>query len=103
MRDRRDESRDPTREPVELRWSDAGGIERRCLGLLRELSRSGARIQSERAVQLQNTVRILVRGSEHLARVRSCVRAERSYMLGLEFDPEFQGILMKVFDPQSES
>jgi len=103
MRDRRDESRTLTKERVELQWSDAADIERSCLGLLRELSRSGGCVQSERAVQLQTTVRILVRGGEHLARVRSYVRAERSYMLSLEFDPEFQGLLMKVFDPGPHS
>ncbi len=103
MRDRRDEPRNPSKEPVELRWSDTRGVERNCLGILRELSRSGARIQSERAVQLQCTVRIFVRGREHLARVRSCVRGERSYILGLEFDPESQGALMRVLGPPSES
>jgi hypothetical protein len=90
-------------EPVELRWSDSAGVARNCVGFMRELSRSGARIQSERAVQLQTSVRVFVGGSEHPARVRSCSRAERSFMIGLEFDVESQGVLMKLLDPGDDS
>src|SRR5579871_4474665 len=100
MRDRRDEPRSASSEPVELRWFDTAGNERSCRGLLREFSRSGARVQSERAVQLQTSVRVSVRDSEHLARVRSCVRAESSYMLGLEFDPKSHGTLIRMLHPE---
>lgn len=93
MRDRRFEPRHVTHQPVELRWTEANGASPVCAGVLRDLSRSGARIESERPLRLQTAVRITLRDREASAQVRSCTRTENGFMLGLELDADCQGLL----------
>jgi hypothetical protein len=95
MNDRRYEPRRDSREPIELHWADGAGPEETCTGLLRDVSRSGAGIQLARPVRLQTLVRLTVRNTELKARVKSCIRAGSKFVLGLQFEPEFQGILQE--------
>ncbi len=93
MRDRRFEPRQESSVPVEVHWTDAAGPEQMCAGILRDFSRTGARIQIARPVRLQTFVRVIVRNTELKGRVHYCVRSLAGYMLGLQFEPESQGIL----------
>ncbi|HWZ30686.1 MAG TPA: PilZ domain-containing protein [Bryobacteraceae bacterium] len=91
MRDRRFEPRHPTYENIEIGWAGDAGVDQKCPGVLRDLSRSGARIQLDRPIRLQTPLRIGIRDMELRGRVASCVLVESTYMVGVEFDPEFQG------------
>jgi hypothetical protein len=85
MPDRRFEPRHSAHEVVELRW-ESNGAAHECPGFLRDLSRSGARIESERSVPVRTTVRVTIRNQEIAARVRFCTRRPTGFMLGLELD-----------------
>jgi len=93
MRDRRDEPRHPSGEHVEVCWSDDAGVDQSCTGVLQDFSRSGARIRFDRPVRTKTKVRLTIGAKVLRGAVRSCVRLQSGYMLGIEFDPEYQGIL----------
>jgi len=65
-----------------------------CPGFLRELSRSGARVESERPIGVQTPVQITVRNQKITAHVTFCTRTPAGFMLGLEVDSASQGLLM---------
>jgi hypothetical protein len=93
MRDRRFEPRHPTNEQVGVSWRDETGVDQACTGILMDVSRSGARVRLERPVRAKAAVRVVIRDKELSGSVKSCVRARAGFLLGLEFDPEFQGIV----------
>jgi len=87
MRDRRFEPRHTANDPVEVSWPGGTGS-----GILRDYSRSGARIEMEHPVKVGTEAHIKVRGLELAGQIRSCVRTQTAaHLLGIEFDPEFQG------------
>ncbi|MBZ5601737.1 MAG: PilZ domain-containing protein [Acidobacteriia bacterium] len=90
MGDRRFETRRPALEPVALVWT-AAAAEHQDTGTLRDVSRSGARIHLEHPVPVNTSVRATIRGVAVTAQVRSCARKAPGFIIGLEFDPEFQG------------
>jgi hypothetical protein len=91
MRDRRFEPRHETNEPVELFWSDSSGADQAGAANLRDLSRSGASVQSKHPIPVRIPLRISIRDQVLKAQVRSCVRTPSGYLVGVLFDPEFQG------------
>jgi hypothetical protein len=92
MRDRRFESRHAVSEAVELHWMEAAA-NAHCTGQLCDLSISGARIQVERPIRVQTPIRFTLQERELRGKVRNCSRHQAEYMLGIEFDPEYQGIV----------
>jgi hypothetical protein len=95
MRDRRFELRHVTNQPVELRWTGADGSDQGCAGTMRDFSRSGARIELDRPVPVQTAVQVALGEQKLGTRIASCVRAKAAYLVGVEFDPEFQGVIKK--------
>lgn len=90
MRDRRFEPRYGTNEPVELSWSgDAVG------GVLRDFSRSGARIDVDRPIPVGTTAQMTIRGEQLRVEVRSCEQSPSGYTAGVEFEPDSQGKLKR--------
>lgn len=92
MRDRRFEPRQAVTETVELHWTEpAASLQ--CAGQVCELSISGARIRVPRPIRVQTRIRLALRGRELQGKVRYCTREEAEYMLGIEFDPEYHGVV----------
>jgi hypothetical protein len=91
MRDRRFESRQAASEQVELSWPGDTGVDQACTGILQNVSVSGSAVWLERPIPTNTKVRASIRGVSVTASVRSCVRSKSGFMLGIEFDPEFQG------------
>jgi hypothetical protein len=92
MRDRRYDLRRKANESVEIHWPEPGGPEIAATGVLKDISRTGARIQMERPIRVQTAIRMAFRDLSLNARVTSCVRVQSTYLLGVEFDTEFQGL-----------
>jgi hypothetical protein len=92
MRNRRFESRHVVSEAVELHWTEpAANLQ--CTGQLCDLSISGARIQIERPIRVQTPIRFTLQERELRGTVRYCSRHQAEYMLGIEFDAEYQGVV----------
>ena len=96
MRDRRDELRDPTNDPITLSWTDPDDSPQSCVGTLQDVSKSGARVLLPRPVRIKTVVRLTIDGAQMQAAVMSCVRGPDGYMLGIEFDAESQGVLKRL-------
>jgi len=92
-RERRFEPRHSANEPVEISWLDQNGAVETARGLLRDLSRSGARIQVDRAIRVGTALQITVREYKLSARVLYCVRTPSDFLLGVELDPDSQGVV----------
>jgi hypothetical protein len=93
MGDRRFDARLALTENVELQWRGALGPDVRSSGLMLDLSMSGARIRLDRPVAMKTAVTVIVKGREIPATVRYCIRAKTAFIAGVEFQPEYQGIL----------
>jgi hypothetical protein len=91
MRDRRFELRQAANEQVELSWPGDAGVDQACTGILHNVSVSGSAIWLERPIPTNTKVRASIRGATVNASVRSCARSKSGFMVGIEFDPEFQG------------
>jgi hypothetical protein len=90
MRDRRFEPRFSAAQQVRLSWPDGAAS-----GTLLDLSRSGARVGLDQPVRINTAVRLTLDQTEASAQVRSCVKESTGYVLGVEFDPECQGVLKR--------
>lgn len=93
MRDRRFDARWTLAEKVDLRWQDASGIEVHADAIMHDLSASGAQVHSNRSIPVQTPLAVAFQGKEVRATVRYCVRAHDHCVLGIEFLPEYHGIL----------
>lgn len=93
MRDRRFDARWTLAEKVDLRWQDASGVDVHGAAIMHDLSASGAQVHSNRTIPVQTPVTVAFQGKEVRATVRYCVRAHNHCVLGIEFLPEYQGIL----------
>src|SRR5690242_20063520 len=95
--DRRIEFRNPTSEVAEVLVPDENGVQQSHTGMLSNLSRSGGRVQLDRAIRADTKVRIKVREYDLSAHVRSSVRLPAGgYSLGIEFDEEYPGMIRPV-------
>jgi PilZ domain len=92
MRDRRFEPRHYAHDVVELRWEGSGAAHE-CPGFLRDLSRSGARVESERSIEVQTPVQIVIRNQKRTARVTFCIRTPTGFMVGLDLTPHLRNSL----------
>jgi hypothetical protein len=92
MRDRRFEPRHVVTETVELHWTEPTA-NLQCTGQLCDLSISGARVQIQRPIQVLTPITVTVRERDLRGKVRNCSRHQAEYMLGIEFDPEYQGVV----------
>jgi hypothetical protein len=88
--DRRFEPRHRVSESVQVSWP-GGSVNAE----MRDFSRSGASVASDRPIPVETTAVLAVRGIEVKARVVSCVRKTGLYLLGLELLPEFVGALKR--------
>lgn len=93
MGDRRFEPRFDADEPAELQWTDTEGVAQISRGVLQEFSFSGMRLLMDRPGQLQAATRILVRDLTMNGRIRWCRRYGTEFKVGVELDPEWQGVL----------
>lgn len=93
MRDRRFDVRWTIEESVDLKWQDASGAAVNGTGMMQDLSASGARIRVSHSIPVQSLLAVSFNGKEVRATVRYCVRKHGEFVAGLEFLPEYQGIL----------
>jgi hypothetical protein len=93
MGDRRFELRFDADEAAELQWTDAEGGSQISRGVLQEFSLSGMRLLMDRPSLLQASARILVRSLTLQGRIRWCRRYGTEFKVGVELDPECQGVL----------
>lgn len=93
VRDRRYEPRQTVYEPVEVGWAEAAG--QVFPGVVRDVSRSGARIELDRPIRLETLVQITLRDQTVTARVSSCARSRNGFLLGLELDAAGRGLLTR--------
>jgi len=92
MRDRRFEPRHSADQLAELCWGASGDVAV-CSGMIRNVSRSGAQIRLTRPVRVGTTIQIKKQDRDVRAKVVACTRAGPEYVLGVEFYPEFEGVL----------
>lgn len=93
MHDRRFEPRFQMDEPAELHWTDPNGASQQCTGFVRDYSRSGVCIETERAVRVETKVQLRIRDQQLSGSVKSCRRSAGGLILGLELDPGSEGAL----------
>jgi len=94
MGDRRFETRHPASEPVEVCWPAAAEnrpADQQQTGTLRDVSRSGARFYLDVPVPINSSVLATIRGEQVVASVRFCIRKAPGFLIGIEFEPEYQG------------
>ncbi|HTS27015.1 MAG TPA: PilZ domain-containing protein [Bryobacteraceae bacterium] len=86
MRERRTEVRMLCADMVQVSWRDALGKNRRAMGLLEDISPSGACLQLETAVPLGSEIRWRCPRKEFAGHVQYCVYREIGYFIGVEFN-----------------
>jgi hypothetical protein len=89
MRERRSEVRLMCADMVEVCWKE-GPRFRRSLGLLEDISPSGACLQMETAIPLDAPIRWGPPQSSFSGLVRYCVYREIGYFVGVEFEAASQ-------------
>jgi len=87
MQDRRSEARLLCADMLEVRWRAPAGRVRSEIGLLEDISRSGACLQLERAVTVGSEVRWESQGRQFQGVARYCEFREIGYFVGVEFAP----------------
>ena len=88
MEERRSEVRMLCADMVKVSWKDTLGKRRRTVGLLEDISPSGACLQLETAVPLGAEIRWACPKQEFLGHVRYCVYREIGYFVGVEFEED---------------
>jgi PilZ domain len=86
MQERRCEVRMLCADMVKVSWKDALGKRRRAVGLLEDISPSGACLQLETAVPKGAEIRWASPKQEFSGHVRYCVYREIGYFVGVEFE-----------------
>jgi hypothetical protein len=84
--ERRSEVRMLCADMVEVCWKDQAGRKRRVMGLLEDISQSGACVQLETAVPLGVLIHWESPKRQFTGRVQYCVYREIGYFIGVEFD-----------------
>ena len=88
MQERRCEVRMLCADMVKVSWKDALGKRRRSVGLLEDISSSGACLQLETAVPKGAEIRWACPKQEFSGHVRYCVYREIGYFVGVEFEAD---------------
>lgn len=99
MQDRRSEARMLCADMVNVSWKDPMGKRRRTVGLLEDISASGACLQLETALPLGTEIRWMCPRQEFSGHVRYCVYREIGYFVGVEFE-ENSRWSRKAYKPQ---
>ncbi len=86
MQERRSEIRMLCADMVEVSWKDQVGRRRKAVGLLEDISPSGACLQLESAVPLGAEILLTCPKQEFTGNVQYCVYREIGYFVGLEFN-----------------
>jgi len=84
--ERRTEVRMLCADMVDVFWKDLAGRKRRGVGLLEDISASGACLQLETPVPLGVEIRWQSPKRQFTGRVQYCVYREIGYFIGVEFD-----------------
>ena len=84
---RRTEARLMCADMVPVAWQDQSGKSRRSMGLLEDISESGACLQLDASVPLGAAIQWSSPTQEFSGRVRYCVYREIGYFVGVEFNP----------------
>lgn len=84
---------------VEVHWTEHTGRKRRAIGLLEDISPSGACLQMETAVPLGVEIRWECPKQEFTGYVQYCVYREIGYFVGVEFDSKSRWS-KKAYRPQ---
>ena len=87
MQDRRDEVRMLCADVLEVSWADTSGKKDQAIGLLEDISASGACIQLETPVPLDSLIMWDSPNQRFTGYVRYCVYREIGYFVGVEFTP----------------
>lgn len=88
MQERRSEVRMLCADMVKVSWKDALGKRRRTIGLLEDISPSGACLQMENAVPPGTEIRWTCPKQDFSGHVRYCVYREIGYFVGVEFEED---------------
>src|SRR5579871_4455661 len=99
MQERRSEVRMLCADMVEVHWKEPAGRNRRAVGLLEDISISGACLQMETAVPLGVAIHWECPKQEFSGHVQYCVYREIGYFVGVEFDSKSRWS-KKVYRPQ---
>ena len=84
---------------LDVTWKDHTGRKRRAVGLLEDISPSGACLQLETPVPLGAEMRWQSPKQQFTGRVQYCVYREIGYFIGVEFDSASRWS-KKVYKPQ---
>jgi hypothetical protein len=71
---------------VDVRWKDTAGKRRHCVGLLEDISSSGACLQLESPLPLGAEVTLECPHREFQGHIRYCVYREIGYFAGIQFE-----------------
>jgi PilZ domain len=86
MPERRTEVRMMCADIVDVQWKDTAGKRRHCVGLLEDISSSGACLQLESPLPLGAEVTLKCPQREFEGHIRYCVYREIGYFAGIQFE-----------------
>lgn len=84
-RERRVNPRRYTEAEAVIRWMDSKGSPTACVGIVRDYSRTGLRLDMGRPVALGSSLSVRVNGHQFAGAVRYCTPAQSHYSVGIEF------------------
>jgi hypothetical protein len=84
---------------VDVRWRDTVGKRRQCVGLLEDISSSGACLQVETPLPLGAEVILDCPNREFRGHIRYCVYREIGYFAGIQFEGSCRWS-KRMFKPQ---
>ena len=99
MQERRTESRMLCADMLEIRWTEDSGRKRQAIGLLEDISQSGACLQMESPIPAGAEISWESPDQWFAGVVRHCVYREIGYFVGVEFYPGFKWS-EQTFQPQ---
>jgi len=86
MQERRSEVRMLCADMIQVSWKEPAGNRRKAMGILEDISSSGACIQMENPVPVGADLRWSSPKQDFTGRVRYCVYREIGYFVGVEFE-----------------
>src|ERR1041385_659992 len=98
MNKRRNDTRYLCSQMVALHWADEARVMRIEIGVLENISVSGARVQTEAEVSSGVPICMLAANQEFRGTVCYCCRSD-SYVMGIEFDADSQWSQW-IFEPE---
>jgi hypothetical protein len=99
MQERRSEIRMLCADMVEVAWVDPSGRRHKAMGLLEDISASGACLQLENSIPLGVPIRWRTPRHQFEGEVRFCVYREIVFFVGVEFLPG-SSWSKRIFKPQ---